>query len=149
MDMGFLRAALDCTREQASSEAQSCQPVPDDRKADHADEGLRRHGPLLYPVVRTDHCRTSQEMKMPIRDLPLRVGVSGPSHGRRLCAMKSIKQGHLCQIHQRTHRIWRPRNGDDCDERNGLHINEDHLLVETIDPVTLQPVPSGQRGRWS
>ncbi len=29
---------------------------------------------------------------------------------------------------------------------NGLHINEDHFLVETVDPVTLKPVPLGQRG---
>ncbi len=33
-----------------------------------------------------------------------------------------------------------------CDEKDGLHINEDHFLAETIDPVTLEPVPLGQRG---
>ena len=34
----------------------------------------------------------------------------------------------------------------ECFERNGLHINEDHFLVEVIDPKTLQPVPPGQTG---
>lgn len=33
-----------------------------------------------------------------------------------------------------------------CSERNGLHIVEDHLLVEVINPDTLEPVPDGERG---
>jgi phenylacetate-CoA ligase len=33
-----------------------------------------------------------------------------------------------------------------CEERSGLHIAEDHMLVEVIDPVTLEPVPDGERG---
>lgn len=33
-----------------------------------------------------------------------------------------------------------------CSERNGLHLAEDHMLVEVIDPETLKPVPDGQRG---
>jgi phenylacetate-CoA ligase len=33
-----------------------------------------------------------------------------------------------------------------CQERNGLHINEDHFLVEVVDPATLAPVPEGEPG---
>lgn len=33
-----------------------------------------------------------------------------------------------------------------CQERNGLHLLEDHLLLEVIDPVTLEPVKDGERG---
>jgi phenylacetate-CoA ligase len=39
-----------------------------------------------------------------------------------------------------------PGVSGECIERNGLHINEDHFLVEVIDPKTLQPVPPGQAG---
>ena len=39
-----------------------------------------------------------------------------------------------------------PGVSGECFERNGLHINEDHFLVEVIDPKTLQPVPPGQTG---
>ena len=39
-----------------------------------------------------------------------------------------------------------PGVSGECLERNGLHINEDHFLVEVIDPKTLQPVPPGQTG---
>jgi len=39
-----------------------------------------------------------------------------------------------------------PGVSGECLERNGLHINEDHFLVEVIDPKTLRPVPPGQAG---
>lgn len=34
----------------------------------------------------------------------------------------------------------------ECPEQNGLHIWEDYVIVEIIDPVTLEPVPEGEVG---
>lgn len=34
----------------------------------------------------------------------------------------------------------------DCIERNGLHVMEDHFLVEIVDPVTGKPLPDGVPG---
>jgi phenylacetate-CoA ligase len=34
----------------------------------------------------------------------------------------------------------------ECPEQNGLHVNEDHFIVEVIDPDTGKPVPDGQQG---
>jgi phenylacetate-CoA ligase len=34
----------------------------------------------------------------------------------------------------------------ECSERSGLHINEDHFIVEVIDPETLEPVGPGVDG---
>jgi len=39
-----------------------------------------------------------------------------------------------------------PGVAGECQERNGLHINEDHFLVEVVDPVSLLPVPPGEPG---
>jgi phenylacetate-CoA ligase len=39
-----------------------------------------------------------------------------------------------------------PGVSGECQERKGLHINEDHFLVEVIDPETLRPVPPGETG---
>jgi len=39
-----------------------------------------------------------------------------------------------------------PGVASECTERKGLHINEDHFLVEVVDPKTLEPVPMGQTG---
>ncbi len=34
----------------------------------------------------------------------------------------------------------------ECEEQNGMHINEDHFLVEVIDPETGEPLPVGSKG---
>ncbi len=39
-----------------------------------------------------------------------------------------------------------PGVSGECAVRNGMHIQEDHFLVECLDPDTLQPVPDGERG---
>ena len=33
-----------------------------------------------------------------------------------------------------------------CEARHGLHVAEDHILVEVLDPQTLKPVADGERG---
>jgi phenylacetate-CoA ligase len=42
--------------------------------------------------------------------------------------------------------VMGPGIAGECRERNGLHINEDHFLVEVVDPVSLRPVPAGEPG---
>ena len=39
-----------------------------------------------------------------------------------------------------------PGVGTECECQNGLHIFEDHFLVEIVDPQTLEPVPDGTEG---
>jgi len=39
-----------------------------------------------------------------------------------------------------------PGVAGECQECNGLHINEDHFLVEVLDPETLEPVAPGEVG---
>jgi phenylacetate-CoA ligase len=34
----------------------------------------------------------------------------------------------------------------ECECQDGLHVFEDHFIPEIIDPVTLQPVPEGEKG---
>jgi phenylacetate-CoA ligase len=42
--------------------------------------------------------------------------------------------------------VMGPGVAGECLERNGLHLNEDHFLVELIDPETLEPVGPGETG---
>jgi phenylacetate-CoA ligase len=42
--------------------------------------------------------------------------------------------------------VMGPGVAGECLERNGLHINEDHFLVEVINPDTLDPVKPGEVG---
>jgi phenylacetate-CoA ligase len=39
-----------------------------------------------------------------------------------------------------------PGVSGECCLQNGMHIQEDHFLVECVDPDTLEPVPPGRRG---
>ncbi|HEC86742.1 MAG TPA: phenylacetate--CoA ligase family protein [Thermoplasmatales archaeon] len=39
-----------------------------------------------------------------------------------------------------------PGVSTDCDEHDGLHLWEDHFLVEVVDPVTLEPVEVEEEG---
>jgi phenylacetate-CoA ligase len=42
--------------------------------------------------------------------------------------------------------IMGPGVAGECHLRNGLHVNEDHFIVEVIDPKTLEPVAPGEKG---
>ncbi len=42
--------------------------------------------------------------------------------------------------------VMGPGIAGECLERHGLHVNEDHFLVEVVDPDTLAPVPPGRLG---
>jgi len=42
--------------------------------------------------------------------------------------------------------VMGPGISGECECKNGLHINEDYFYPEIIDPVTLQPLPLGEKG---
>ncbi|MDF1578060.1 MAG: phenylacetate--CoA ligase [Desulfobulbales bacterium] len=42
--------------------------------------------------------------------------------------------------------VMGPGVAGECQERKGLHLNEDHFLVEVINPDTLEPVAPGEIG---
>lgn len=42
--------------------------------------------------------------------------------------------------------VMGPGVAGECQECNGLHVNEDHFLVEILDPNTLEPVEPGEIG---
>ena len=42
--------------------------------------------------------------------------------------------------------IMGPGVSGECEQRNGLHVNEDHFIAEVIDPTTLQPLSAGEEG---
>lgn len=42
--------------------------------------------------------------------------------------------------------VMGPGAAYECYLQKGMHINEDHLIPEIIDPVTLEPLPYGEKG---
>lgn len=79
--------------------------------------------------------------------LCLRVGLFGgepwPESMRREL---DERLGVVCMDTYGFSDVMGPGLAGECRERNGLHVNEDHFIVEVIDPRTLEPVAAGQEG---
>ncbi len=89
----------------------------------------------------------AEEMKIDLKALPLRVGVFGAEPwtvGMReeIEARMGIKAMEAFGLTE----LGGPGVAFDCEAQDGLHLNEDHFLAEIVDPVTLEPVPLGEKG---
>jgi phenylacetate-CoA ligase len=90
---------------------------------------------------------TAMEMGIDVRDLPLRVGVFGAepwseSMRRQIEHAMGITAIDIYGLSE----VMGPGVAAECVHQNGLHVFEDHFLVEIIDPDTLEPVADGEYG---
>ncbi|MDP3630308.1 MAG: phenylacetate--CoA ligase, partial [Actinomycetota bacterium] len=90
---------------------------------------------------------TALEMGIDIRDLPLKAGVFGAepwSENMRTQLEENL--GVLAIDIYGLSEVLGPGVAAECSEKHGLHVNEDHFIIEIVDPETLQPVPDGEMG---
>ena len=90
---------------------------------------------------------TVREMGIPVSAFSLKYGLFGGepwSEGMRQEIQDAL--GIVATDNYGLTEVLGPGVSGECLERNGLHINEDHFLVEVIDPETLLPVPPGRKG---
>lgn len=90
---------------------------------------------------------TAKDMGIDPRELPLRVGVFGAepwSEAMRdqLEALLGVKAIDIYGLSE----VMGPGVASECLEQEGLHVFEDHFLVEIVHPETLEPVPDGEFG---
>jgi len=89
----------------------------------------------------------AEEMGVKVRDLPLRVGVFGAEPWTvEMRTEIEQRMGIKAQEAYGLTEFGGPGTAFDCVEQNGLHINEDHFIVEIIDPVTTEVLPLGAKG---
>jgi phenylacetate-CoA ligase len=111
-----------------------------------------------------------------MRDFKTTVLVSTPSHALNIASSLDEAQVHLerlqlklglfsgerwsdvlrRQLEERLHitsidtygptEVMGPGVAGECLQRQGLHINEDHFIVEVVNPQTLEPVAAGEEG---
>jgi len=88
------------------------------------------------------------DMGVDIRELPLRVGVFGAEPWT-----VEMRQEIEERMGIRAHEVYGltelmgPSVSFDCQQQDGfMHINEDHVLAEVIDPVTEEVLPLGEKG---
>ena len=97
-----------------------------------------------YALVMAD---TMMELGINPNGLSLRYGLFGGepwSEGMRREINKKL--GIIATDNYGLSEVMGPGVSGECLECNGLHINEDHFLLEILDPNTLEPVPEGEVG---
>jgi phenylacetate-CoA ligase len=90
---------------------------------------------------------TASEMGLDVRNLALRAGVFGAepwSENMRhqieeLMGITAIDIYGLSEV-------LGPGVAAECSAQHGLHVNEDHFLIEIVNPETFEPVPDGEVG---
>jgi len=90
---------------------------------------------------------TARELGIEPRALPIRYGHFGgepwtEDMRREIEAQLDIAAFNNYGLSE----VIGPGVSGECPERNGMHLQEDHFLVECVDPETLEPVPDGEPG---
>lgn len=91
---------------------------------------------------------TIREMGLvPGKDIKLKSGCFGaePWTEEMRQHLEELLGIDACDIYGLTE-IAGPGVASECLCKNGMHVNEDHVIVEIIDPVTEQPLPYGESG---
>ena len=88
-----------------------------------------------------------KEMGYKPEDIPLKIGIFGAEAWseemrRDIEATLGIKAYDIYGLTE----ISGPGVAFECSAQHGMHINEDHFLVETIDPETGEVLPEGSQG---
>jgi len=90
---------------------------------------------------------TIREQGIPLAALSLKYGLFGAEPwSERMRREIQEKLGIIATDNYGLSEIIGPGVAGECLERNGMHLNEDHFLVEVVDPATLQPIPEGELG---
>jgi phenylacetate-CoA ligase len=90
---------------------------------------------------------TLREMGIPVSALSLKYGLFGAEPWSDAMRQEiEAKLGIIATDNYGLSEIIGPGVSGECLERNGLHINEDHFLIEAVNPDTLTPVMPGEVG---
>ncbi|MEI7813198.1 MAG: phenylacetate--CoA ligase [Coriobacteriia bacterium] len=90
---------------------------------------------------------TALEMGIDVRDLPLRVGVFGAEPWSENMRKQIERAMGITAIDiYGLSEVMGPGVASECVHQDGLHVFEDHFLIEILDTETLMPVPDGEYG---
>ena len=80
-------------------------------------------------------------------ELNLKIGLFGAEPWDEATRERIEERLHLSAFNiYGVNEMMGPGVSGECSEKNGLHINEDHYIVEIIDPLTWEPLPHGVEG---
>ena len=90
---------------------------------------------------------SAAELGFDFKDLDLRVGLFGAEPWtNNLRDELERRMGIVASDNYGLTELMGPGLSGECQVRDGLHINEDHFIVEVVDPATGDLVPEGTQG---
>jgi phenylacetate-CoA ligase len=90
---------------------------------------------------------TAREMGVDPASLPLKAGIFGAEPWSENTRVEIERQLGITAIDiYGLSEVLGPGVAAECQCKCGLHVNEDHFIIEIVDTETLQPVPDGERG---
>jgi len=88
-----------------------------------------------------------ESMGVDFAKLPLRIGLFGAERCNEKMRQEIESRLHIsASDNYGLTEVMGPGVAGECHAKNGLHINEDHFLVEVIDPETGEQLPLGEKG---
>jgi len=102
---------------------------------------------LSTPSYAVNMGKNLKEMGVHPEELSLKIGLFGAEPwGERI--RETIEEALHIKAYNNygVNELVGPGAACECEAQDGLHISEDHFVVEIIDPETLKPVPHGQEG---
>jgi len=89
----------------------------------------------------------AEEMGIDPRKLPLRIGVFGAEPWSESMRTEIEERLGITAIDiYGLSEVMGPGVASECLEKHGLHVFEDHFIIEIVDPDTLRPLPDGEIG---
>jgi phenylacetate-CoA ligase len=102
---------------------------------------------ICAPSYATNIASTLQDLRIHAESLSLRVGLFGAEPwSENLRSQLEAGMRITALDNYGVTEVIGPGVAGECEHKQGLHINEDHFIVEVIDPNTLEPLAPGQEG---
>ncbi|MDY6967950.1 MAG: phenylacetate--CoA ligase [Spirochaetota bacterium] len=102
---------------------------------------------LSTPSYALDIAKTLMEISAHPEELNLRIGLFGAEPWSEKIRNQIEEKLYIKAYNNYgVNEIVGPGTAGECQEQNGLHINEDHFIVEIIDPETGKKIDDGEEG---
>ncbi|UCF96553.1 MAG: phenylacetate--CoA ligase [Spirochaetaceae bacterium] len=102
---------------------------------------------ICAPSYAVNIASTLAELQLHAESLSLRVGLFGAEPWSENLRNQLQETLHIIALdNYGLTEVIGPGVAGECEHKNGLHVNEDHFVVEVIDPKSLESLPLGQEG---
>ncbi len=102
---------------------------------------------ICTPSYALNIAEVARELGLDSAKLPLKFGFfGGEMWTDDMCKKIEDELGIFASNNYGLSEVIGPGVSGDCKYRSGMHIQEDHFIVECLDPDTLEPVAEGEKG---